>query len=205
MMPLKTARVFVRPLRHWSEKDQETVAVAWCEKQGVRTIQVYRASEHSREAWLRALRPDEAAVLPALHVLPELRPKVSSPSIDFGKTLAAIQIKARMVVDATADCTSEQVKCWPDVVAKAQGRIQAGRALPTKEAKRRGRIGGAVTRRNSVRHKWTQPEMDEKRDRQCSIYSDRRYSKDQNRDRLHPELRELSHTTLWRIFRTETD
>lgn len=200
-MLLKTARCFVRPIRSWSEDDQEAVCRAWCERQGVRNVQVYRASEHDRAAWVRALRDTEAAVLPALHVLAELRPKVSSPSIDFGKTLAAVQIRARVVVDASADCTSAQARCWPEVVAKAQGRIQSGRSLPRKEAKRRGKMGGAITRARSVVYQWTQPEMYEQREAQASIYYDRRYSKDHNRARLHPELRALSDTTLWRIFK----
>lgn len=200
MMPLKTARAFVRPLRSWSEDDQENAVRKWCEKHGVRHVEVYRASEFPREAWIRAIRETEAAVLPALHVLAELRPKVSSPSIDFGKTLAAILIRARVVVDASADCTSEQSKCWPEVVAKAQGRIQSGRALPRKEAKRRGKIGGAVTRARSVTGRWSAPEMADKLDIQASIWRDPKYSKETNRNRLHPDLRELSLTTLWRLF-----
>ena len=199
-MLLKTARVFVRAIRSWPEANQEEVARAWCEKRGVRHVAVYRASEHSREAWLRALRLDEAAVLPSLHVLAELRPKAPSPSIDFGKALATAQVRCRIVVDALADCTSEQAKCWPDVVAKAQRRIQSGRALPKKEARRRGKIGGAATRAKSVRRKWQEPWMDDKREVQASIWNNKKLSEEARRRLLCDELRGLSPTTLWRVF-----
>lgn len=199
-MLLKTARIFVRPLKSWSEADQEKIASAWCERHGVRSVVVYRASEHNRDAWLRALRPDEAAVLAGLHVLPELRSRTSRPSVDFGKTLAAAQVRARMVVDALADCTSEQAKCWPDVVARAQGRVVSGRSLPRKEAVRRGKIGGAATSARSIRRKWQAPEMADKLEVQASIYRDPKRSKDANIARLDKELQTLSPTTLWRLF-----
>lgn len=123
-----------------------------------------------------------------------------SPSIDFSTTLAAAQVRARMVVDAAADCTSEQIGCWPDVVAQGQGRVVSGRKLPRKEAKRRGRLGGAATKARSIRRKWQAPEMADNLAIQASIYRDPKRSKEQNTARLDKELQALSPTTLWRLF-----
>lgn len=202
MTPLKIshARIFVRSLRDWSAASQVKVAVAWCEARGVSHV-IYDAKEHGRDAWLRALRETEAAVLPGLDVLAEMRPVVKRPTIDLASTLSRVVARAALVVDARLGVTSDDNCAWPTAVEAGMNRVSSGRTLTRRKARAMGKKGAAVTSGRSIRREWESRDREEDLERQRHIWTSSRYRTwEEAREKLHKDLRGMPFTTLWRLL-----
>lgn len=136
MTHVKNVRAYLRPLKGLPVERQRAMCETACPGA---SITYYDA--HEREAWLRALRRDELALVARLDVLPEpKRPGVKTrPMADFSGALTEAQRKAHAVMDAEARLSSAD-KGWRELVEYHGHRIARGhRELPKLRAKRMAR------------------------------------------------------------------
>lgn len=128
---------------------------AWCEAAGMRVV-IYRASEMDREAWLRAIRDTDAAVVSRLDII--VSPKrqwQGRPSHEFARVLDHLRSRAALVVDIWHSARSDDAKSWDNALAAALRRVSSGRkALPRGDARRMQAASVAVRRDRSVLAKW---------------------------------------------------
>lgn len=206
-MPLlKTARAWVRATPAWSEDDQIRAVRAWCAGRGL-AVTVYRESEIGRDAWVRALRSTEAAVLPRLDliVLRKL-PDKRRPSTDLTVTLATVRERAAIVVDVNADATTENVDKWAAALESALRKIASGRrkkVLDGKAARKMAKASGRVRGATSPVNRWTDdnPEARARLAHYSAIWKSRKFNDwKQAREALPDDLRSLSQSSLRRIF-----
>lgn len=150
-------RAYLRPLRGLPVERQREMCEAACPGQ---TITFYEVNE--REAWLRALRSDEIALVARLDVLAEpKRPGVKTrPMADFSAALSEAQRRARAVMDAeTGASSSDPGSSWRRLVEYTGQRLARGtRRLVKKDAKRmaRKRWDKAAP---GLRERWQSPAM----------------------------------------------
>lgn len=206
MTLLTTARAWVRSTPAWSEDDQIRAVRAWCAGRDLR-VTIYRESEIGRDAWVRALRSTEAAVLPRLDliVLRKL-PDKRRPSHDLTVTLATVRERAAIVVDVNADATTENVGAWAAALEKALTRIASGRrkkVLDGKTARKMARASGRVRGAASRVNQWTDdnPEARARLAHYSAVWKSRKFANwIEARAALPEELRGLSQSSLRRIF-----
>lgn len=206
MTLLKTARAWVRATPAWSEDDQIRAVKAWCAGRELR-VTIYRESEIGRDAWVRALRSTEAAVLPRLDIIVLRKlPDKRRPSHDLALTLAQVRSRAAIVVDVNADATTENPDAWAIALESALRKVASGRrkkVLDPKAAKKMAKASGKVRGAASEVNKWTDdnPEARKRLEHYSAIWKSRKFSDwKQAREALPEELRELSQSSLRRIF-----
>lgn len=199
MTHVKNIRAYLRPLRDYP-LDAQRKAV---EAAGAKVIYAEGEVADARAAWLRALRPDEVAMLPRLDVLAVLRtPSGPRPSVDFASTLAAVQDKCLYIHEAESGTTSKDGKRWHELVAWAAGRVAGGRALPAKKARAMAKKRWANAAPGTVA-RWLSPHMAKDRHRWGQHWRDPKYGSEQKAfDALPDDIkRELgSKATARRIF-----
>lgn len=202
MTHMKNIRAYLRSLRDYPiDAQREAVAAA-----GAKIIYVEGEVANARAAWIKALRPEEIAMLPRLDVLPVLRaPNGVRPSVDFPAILATVQDRCLYIVDAASGVTSKDGKRWHELVAWTAHKITAGRALPVEQAKRMAQkrwdnaAPGTVAR-------WMSPHMTKTRHRWSQHWHDKRFKSEREAFEALPEevRRELgSKSTARRIFNSK--
>jgi hypothetical protein len=202
MKHTKNMRAYIRPLRDYAADAQRRAV----ESVGTAAVYVEGEIADARAAWLKALRPNEVAVLPSLEVLAIIRsPHGPRPSADFSAALSAVQGRCAYIVDARTGITSQDGQRWLDLVAWAAHRIAAGRALPTKKARAMARKRWKDAEPGTVA-RWLSPHMDAARHRWAQHWRDPKHGSEQKAfDALPDEIkRELgSKSTARRIFNRE--
>jgi len=206
MTLLKTARAWVRATPAWSEDDQIRAVKSWCAGRGIKPV-IYRESEIGRDAWVRALRRTEAAVLPRLDliVLRKLPPN-RRPSHDLTVTLATVRERAAIVVDVNADATTENIDAWAVALENALRKIASGRrkkVLTSESARKMAKASGRKRGAGSLVNKWTDdnPEARARLARYSAIWKSRKFSNwNEARAAMPEELQHLSRSSLERIF-----
>lgn len=157
MTHVANVRAYLRPLRGLPVERQREMCEAACPGQ---TITFYEV--HEREAWLRALRSDEIALVARLDVLAEpKRPGVKTrPMADFSATLSEAQRRAHAVMDAeTGASSSDHGSSWRRLVEYTGQRLARGtRRLVKKDAKRMARRRWDAAEPGTV-ERWQSPAM----------------------------------------------
>lgn len=130
-----------------------------------------------RDAWVRALRRDEMALVARLEVIAQPKTIGSRrPLVDFTATLADLLRKARVVVDAETGITSEDGRRWRDLVEWTAHRIATGkRRLPRKMAKTMAQKRWAAAEPGVV-ERWKSPAKTKDRERWGQHYRDPSFS-----------------------------
>lgn len=202
MLHVKNIRAYLRPLKGLPVERQR----AMCEAAfpGA-SITYYDA--HEREAWLRALRSDEIALVARLDVLPEpKRPGIKTrPMADFSGTLTEAQRKAHAVMDAEARLSSLD-KGWRELVEYHGQRIARGhRELPKKRAKGMARKRWDKAE-PGVRERWQSPAMRAEFERWAQHWRDPQHTAASAFAALPEHLQKEfgSLTTMRRIFERRT-
>lgn len=202
MTHVKNIRAYLRPLKGLTVERQRAMCDAVFP--GVGTT-YYDA--HEREAWLRALRSDEIALVARLDVLPEpKRPGIKTrPMADFSAVLSEAQRRAHAIMDAEARLSSLD-KGWRELVEYHGQRIARGhRELPKKRAKvmARKRWDKAEP---GVRERWQSPAMRTEFERWAQHWRDPQHTAASAFAALPDHLRKEfgSLTTTQRIFGPRT-
>lgn len=176
----------------------------WCSPAGV-TVTVYRASEMSRDAWVKAIRETDIAILPRLDIIISRKGK-ERPTHDFAMAVAEVIERAALVVDVNANATSDDKTAWRAAYADGLRRASAGRRkLDRKSAQRMARLSHA--KRNGVARRWNDDNPSARaRLAQCkAIWKSNEYPTwEEARAALPEELRHLSRASLWRLLGTRT-
>lgn len=198
------ARAWLRAVPGWSEDEQDADVREWCRAHGMR-VAAYRASDMTRESYIRALRETEAAVLPRLDLIvtPPGKRK-ERPTAEFAKLLDAVRSRSALVVDIWHKARSDDAKSWDNALDAALKRI-GNRRKPMPKRKAREMQEQAVRARNgkSVLGKWRGlKERDAKEYRTArAVYKSREFaSAAEARAALPDELHGVSRESLDRLF-----
>lgn len=202
MTHVKNVRAYLRPLKGLPVERQRAMCEAALPGAG---ITYYDA--HEREAWLRALRSDEIALVARLDVIPEpKRPGIKTrPMTDFSGALAEAQRKAHAVVDAEARLSSRDTG-WRALVEYHGQRIARGaRRLAKKDASRMARTRWDAAEPGTV-ERWQSPAMRAERERWGQHWRDPRHTAESAFAALPEALQKEfgSLTTARRIFGRRT-
>lgn len=168
MLHVKNIRAYLRQLKGLTVERQR----AMCEAAFPGTSITYYDA-HEREAWLRALRADEIALVARLDVLPEpKRPGIKTrPMADFSAVLSEAQRRAHTIMDAEARLSSID-KGWRELVEYHGQRIARGhRELPKKRAARMSRKRWDAAEPGVV-NRWRSPAMRAEFDRWSQHWRD---------------------------------
>lgn len=206
MTHVANVRAYLRPLRGLPVERQREMCEAACQGQ---TITYYDA--HEREAWLRALRSDEIALVARLDVLAEpKRPGVKTrPMADFSATLSEAQRRARAVMDAdTGTSSADPGSSWRRLVEYTGQRLARGtRRLVKKDAKRMAHRRWDAAEPGTV-ERWQSKAMRAEHGRWAQHWRDPTFSSAEEAFKAMPEAlqKEMgSLTTARRIFGRRTD
>lgn len=204
MTQLTNARAWLRAIPGWSEDEQEADVRAWCGEHGMR-VAVYRASDMTRESYIRALRETEAAVLPRIDLIVTPPGKrVARPTAEFAKLLDAVRARSALVVDIWHKARSDDAKSWDSALDAALKRI-GSRRKPMPKRKAREMQEASVRARNgkSVLGRWHGlKDRDAKEYRQArAVYKSREFANAfEARAALPEELHGVSRESLDRLF-----
>lgn len=202
MTHVKNIRAYLRPLRDYPLDAQRKAVV----DAGAKIVYVEGEDANARAAWLKALRPNEVAMLPRLDVLAVLRaPGQPRPAVDLAATLAVLQDKCLYIHEAESGTTSKDGKRWHELVAWAANRVAGGRALPKKAARAMAKKRWANAEPGTVA-RWLSPHMAEQRHRWGQHWRDPKFGSEQKAFDALPEdiKRELgSKSTARRIFNSK--
>ncbi len=204
MQQLKNARAWLRAIHGWSEDEQEADVRAWCAEHGMR-VSVYRASELTRDTYLRAIRETEAAVLPRLDLIvtPPGR-RTEKPTKEFAKLLDTLRARSALIVDIHHKATSDDAKAWDAALDAALRRVSSGRkVLPKKKAREMQERAVRARNGRSPLGKWRGlKERGAREYRQArAVYKSREFaSAFEAQQALPEELHGVSRESLDRLF-----
>ena len=110
---------------------------------------------HEREAWIRALRSDEAALVARLEIIPEpKRPDGLRPAVDFVAAMSELLRRSAVLIEAETGTTSADGAKWRRLVEYTGTRVASGmRRLPRKRAKAMSSVRWGKADRG-VKAKW---------------------------------------------------
>jgi len=204
MTLLTNSRAWVRATAAWSEGDQIAAVREWCAGRGLSVV-IYRESEIGREAWMKALRETEAAVLPRLDLIVARKlPAGKRPTHDFTTALDALRNRAAIIVDVNADVTTQDGKRWTEALEKALARVSAGRrTIKPKKARDMAKRSAEIRMARSVVRQWTDdnPGARKRLSTYSAVWKSRKFRNwEEARAALPDELHGLSRRTLERIF-----
>lgn len=204
MTQLTNARAWLRDIPGWSEDEQETDVREWCKARGLK-VSIYRASEAARDVYVRAIRANEAAVLPRLDIIVSPPGKRQGrPSHEFARLLDQIRAGSAVVVDIWHDARSDDGKSWDIALSAALRRVSGGRkSLDVGTAKSLQVRSVKARNSKSPLAKWRGLKERDHRDYRAAraIWKSREFPNAlAARQALPEELREVSTVSLDRLF-----
>lgn len=165
------------------------------------SVTIYIEGEVTREAWVRALRSDEVAIICRLDLLAERHVKGRRPNADFSATLARVLQRAAYVIDAKSGISSRDAR-WPEIVRWASDRVASGRSLSRKRAQAMARRS-RETAEPGVVELWRSPPMRDEHARWSQHWRDPTYSSSEAAFAALPERLQDKYgsvSTMRRIF-----
>lgn len=136
MTLLKNIRAYIRPVATYSEaKQREAVDRAVAKLSLPVAYYVETKAGTVRDAWLRALRSDEVAIVSRLDMLAGPRKLVGRPMVDLTHAISMATSSAAYLVDAERGIASNDRKRWPEVLSYTANRVVQGRRLTPAKAR----------------------------------------------------------------------
>lgn len=154
-----------------------------------------------RERWADSLRRGDTAWVPSIQCLllaPKLRTGGYSPTADLAMITNHVLAIGAVLVDARGRVSSEKPAEWAHhVLIEAK---RAGQGERPAIVRKRTAKAGADARWSGVTARWLSGGMADQLEMQVAIWTSRKLSMVQAKRKLHPELRELSRTTLYNLL-----
>lgn len=158
MTHTKNIRAYVRPFGTYTEEKQRDMIAQAAGKIGL-PVSIYVEGKQSRDAWIRALRKDEVALVARLDVIAAPKREGVRPLMDFAKAIAVLSNNCAYVMEAESGAKSEDKKRWEALVDATVGILASGRRLTTREARRMARKRHAKAPPGAARRLKADPEF----------------------------------------------
>lgn len=194
-------RAYLRPIPGLGIERQRQIA----RDAGCHAIYEHDAPTHSmgsqRDKWVGSLRRGDTALVPSIQCLllaPKLRTRGYSPTADLAAITNHVLAIGATLMDVRGKISSENPEEWARHVlyeAKRAGQGERPAAVRMRASK-----AATDARWSGVTARWSAPAMADQLEMQTAIWTSRKFTVEQARKRLHPELRGLSFPTLYNLL-----
>lgn len=146
------------------------------------------ARRDARAHWIRSLRSGDEAWVPRLDALalPKHRRRNVRATTDLATCIAEILGKGAIIVDGSANVTSQDGAAWKTRVEWAMREVAKGRPSRAK-AQKAGRAGAAVIKGRAIELLWKLPAKAAERERWGAVWRDAKYTNAQEAANAMPE------------------